>query len=196
MRRKWALRFVPSSSDHNDFIRKVEKYQNSLLAQSQEHNEEASEQAEAISDLLSKAPYYAINQEFDRLKGDRKHDFPWYKPSGPNSIADMAERFGYGAEYEVFYSQYSQIMHASSQLDNVKFANGSITFEPIRKLDRLRPILNVGIGISIKAFKTVLNKYRPQEIENFSKKYAKDWRDAFLSIKDVTYKVNHETLDF
>lgn len=196
LRRKWALRFVSSSADHNNFIKKVEKYQESLLARSQEHNDEASEQADAISNLLSKEPYHEINQEFDRLKGDRKYDVPWYKPAGPSSIADMAERVGYGAEYEVFYSQYSQIMHASSQLDNVKFANGSITFEPIRKLDRLRPILNVGIGFSIKAFKTVLNKYRPQEIQNFSEKYAKDWRDAFLSIKDVTYNVNHQTLDF
>jgi len=196
LRKKWALRFVSSSADHSDFIRKVEKYQESLLARSKEHNDEATEQAEAISNLLSKAPYHEINQEFDRLKGNRKYDVPWYKPAGPNSIADMAERIGYGAEYEVFYSQYSQIMHASSQLDNVKFENDSITFEPIRKLDRLRPILNVGIGFSIRAFQIVLSKYRPQEIENFSRKYAKDWRDAFLSIKGVAYNVNYQTLDF
>jgi hypothetical protein len=196
LRRKWALRFVSSSADHNDFIRKVEKYQESLLARSQEHNDEASQQAEAISNLLSNALYHEINQEFDRLKGNRKYDVPWYKPAGPNSMADMAERVGYGAEYEVFYSQYSQIIHASSQLDNVKFANNSIIFEPIRKLDHLRPILNVGIGFSIRAFKTVLSKYRPQEIENFSRKYTKDWRNAFLSIKGVTYNVNHQTLDF
>jgi hypothetical protein len=196
LRRKWALRFVSSSTEHNDFIRKVEKYQESLLARSQEHNEDARQQADAISNLLSQAPYHEINQEFERLEGSRKFDVPWYKPGGPNSVADMAERVGYGAEYEVFYSQYSQIMHASAQLDNVKFMDDSITFEPIRKLDRLRPLLNVGIGFSIRAYKTVLKKYRPQEIENFSRKYAKDWRDAFLSIKGVSYNVNHHSLDY
>ena len=192
MRRKWTLRFVTSSKEHEDFSKKVDKYKNSLLARIDENNDDAKQQADAIDALLAQEPYVLINHEFERLKGDRKFDVPWYSPNGPSSIADMATRVGYGAEYESFYSRFSQIMHASTQLDHVKFESDTVTFEPIRKLDRLRTILNVGIGFSIKAYRIVLNHYRRQELENFSRKYVQQWRDTFLSIKEVSYNVQHQ----
>lgn len=63
--------------------------------------------------------------------------------------------------------------------------NDSTNFEPIRKLDRLRPLFNVGIGFSIIAYKTVFKKYRPQEIENFSRKFARELQDAFFRSKNL-----------
>ena len=195
-RRNWALRFSSSSTEHSDFIRKVDKYKDSLLARIQEHDADVRQQSDSITDLLSKEPYLAVNQEFDRLRGTRRFDVPWYKPNGPNSVSDMAERVGCGAEYEIFYSQYSQIMHASAQLANVKLGNDGVVFEPIRKLDRLRPLLNVGIGFSIKTYRTVLKRYRPQEIENFARKYISDWKNEFLSIKSVSYTEELHSLDF
>ena len=195
LRHKWALRFVSSSSEHELFSRKVEKYSESLLGRIQEHNDDAKQQADAIDELLGKEPYAEINQNFERLKGRRKFDVPWYKPDGPNSVADMARKVDHGAEYEVFYSQYSQIMHASAQLDNVKFKANSVIFEPIRKLDRLKTLLNVGIGFSIRAYQRILKQYRPEELPNFSKKYSQEWRDAFLTITEVTYNVQHHSLD-
>jgi hypothetical protein len=195
LRRKWALRFVSSTGEHDDFSCKVTKYGKKLFDEMQEREGEAKQQVDAIDDLLAKLPYDQINQEFVRLKGNKKFDVPWYRPGGPNSIADMAAKVGYGAEYEVFYSQYSQIMHASDQLCNVRFGPDSITFEPIRKLDRLKTILNVGIGFSIRTYQSVLRKYRPQELANFSRKYMHEWQKALLTIKEVAYNVQHHSID-
>lgn len=194
-RRMWALKFNSASTEHSDFIRKVDKYKDSLLTRSQEYEAEVKLQSDSITNLLSKEPYHEVNQEFDRLRGSRRFDVPWYRPNGPNSVSDMAERLGYGAEYEVFYSQYSQIMHASAQLNNVKLGKKGVVFEPIRKLDRLRPLLNVGLGFAIKAYRTVLNRYRPEELQNFTRKYITDWQKEFLSITSVTYKEELHSLD-
>lgn len=195
LRRKWVLRFVSSSNEHEDFARKVEKYRDILSNGIEKHSEVARQQADAIDELLGKEPYAEINQGLESLKGDRKFDVPWYTPCGPNSVADMATRVGCGAEYEVFYSKYSQIMHASAQLDNVKFECDSINFEPIRKLDRIKDILDVGVAFSFRAYRTVLKHYRPEELPNFSRKYSQEWQKAFLTIKKITYRVQHHSLD-
>ena len=194
-RRKWSLRFVSSSNEHEDFLRKVEKYSDILSNGMEKHGEVAVQQADAIDELLGKEAYAEINQIFNRLKGDKKFDVHWFTPGGPNSVADMATRVGCGAEYEVFYSQYSQIMHASAQLDNVKFECDTIHFEPIRKLDRIKAILDVGVGFSFKAYRTVLKHYRPEELPNFSRKYLQEWQKAFLTINKIVYRVQHHSLD-
>lgn len=194
-RRKWALKLVPYSNEYEGFSRKVEKYRDSLSNGIEKHSEVAKQQADAIDEFLGKEPYVEINQEFERLKGDNKFDVSWHTPGGPNSVADMATRVGCGAEYEVFYSKYSQIMHASEQLDNVKFENGSIIFEPIRKLDQIKAILEVGVGFSFKAYRTVLKHYRPDELPNFSRKYSQEWQKPFQAINEITYQVQHHSLD-
>jgi len=42
---------------------------------------------------------------------------------------------------------------------------------------------------------TTAVKRRPNEVENFARKYATEWRQAFLSQKKVNYQFVDHTLD-
>jgi hypothetical protein len=193
-RLKWALRFISSTVEHEEFLTKLEKYNGILIDGTEKHKETAQQQVNAINEFLSKEPFAEINREFDRLKKRKKSDVSWYKPSGPNSISDMAKIVGYGAEYAVFYSQYSEIIHASGYLANIKFEANHIIFEPIRKLEELKTLLQVGIYFTIKTYQKILERYRPHELPNFWRKYVSDWRDAFKTIKEVSYNVQYHSL--
>lgn len=145
-------------------------------------------QNDEINKILSSEKYCEINGEFDRLKGTRRNDVPWYQPWGPNSISDLAERLGQGGEYVIFYSNLSNITHSHSIDQMIKYKDDMVIFENIRNLESIDTVISITSSFCYRAFRLILEKYTPSELENFSRKYVEEWRERSLNIPKVEYK--------
>jgi Family of unknown function (DUF5677) len=190
--RLWASRFIAGSAEHNDlemsFKSSTDLPPITSLASIQRMEPEAQKQLAAIDQLLATATYKGINDEFNRLK--RKYDRPWYAPfKGPGSIRQMVRDLNRLGEYDIFYSRLSDVTHSTDVRKHFSVAGTQLTFEPIRQLESIDTVMRFVISKVLHLYRAVLDRYRPDEGTNFDRKYTTEWRDAFLSIPSVKYKV-------
>ncbi|GAH32376.1 unnamed protein product [marine sediment metagenome] len=143
---------------------------------------------EDIERILKQDNFIDINEKYEkmRIKKTGEEAF-WYKAYGVKSLRQIAEMVGRLAEYEIFYPAGSDVTHSTSYRDHVRFHEGMITFEPIRKLEGADSVLQNIIGIALSSYKSILKNYRYGELSHFKKKYIQDWRDGFQNITHVTY---------
>jgi hypothetical protein len=191
--RTWMRRMIPSTEEQKTFEETIKDLN---LSQNREMQEEARKHGAAIDAMLLKDEYKDINTEFDKMRKSRRdYDQPWYRPSGAKSIADMAKRLGMKPQYDLFYSQFSEIAHSQAFRKHIMIKGQGIVFEPIRQLEGIRPFLTIVLSLAIRIYQSILKEYRAGELPNFSRKYVEEWRSRFLSIKDVKYTVsNHTTI--
>lgn len=137
--------------------------------------------------ILTNQKNKPISDEFDKLK--KKHfDVAWYRPAGPNSIADMVSRLDLESEYEFFYSQFSDITHVGAFDKHVKFDGNAVIFEPLRSPENIDTLVNVVASLAFRLFRLIINKYSPNEMTTFTHNYVSEWRNRFLSIPKVVIK--------
>jgi len=190
-RRMWLRRMVPKTDEQKRFEEAIKELN---LSQDQPMQEEARKQLAAIDKVLSKDEYKEINAEFDKMKRrGRDYDQPWYRPSGARSLADMAARLGVKPQYDIFYTQFSEIAHSEAFAKHILIKEQGIVFEPIRQLERVRTFLTIVLSLAIRIYQLILKEYRPEELSNFGRKYLEEWRLRFHTIKDVKYTVSRHT---
>jgi len=189
--RTWASRVIPTTNEHKRFEKAVEQLK---LSQDQEMQREAVKQVAAIDELLSKNEYKEINAAFDKMrKAGRDYDQPWYRPCGANSIADMAEQLGIKPQYDIFYSQFSEIAHSEAFRKHISVKGEGIVFEPIRQLEGIRSFLTIVLTFAFRIYQSILKEYRPGELSNFGRKYLEEWRSRFQNINDVKYTISQNS---
>jgi len=119
--------------------------------------DEIQEQIISLENLLQSETYRDINNEFERLQNKKTGiDADWFKPWGPKSRYMMAKDLGFGAQYTMFYGQYSEIMHATVTSRHIEFKDERITFIPIRQLEGIKTLLQPIITCSFYIYQTVL----------------------------------------
>ena len=187
-KRVWARRAIPGTTEHNHF----RKYTDTLsdmedLPKRAALESEASRQDDDISAILTNSNNNLINDAFDKLK-QRHFDVAWYRPSGPRSIGDMAKRLKLDAEYDVFYSQFSDISHAGAFEKHVKFDGKAVIFEPIRSPEGIQTVVKVVATLAFRVFRLIIAKYFPQDMHSFKQSYITHWRTRFLSVPEVVVK--------
>ena len=186
-RKRFGIQRIISGTPEQDlFQHTIDKSPYKFKLPFAEKSEEFQEDLESIDKTLNHPEFKKINEEFDRIKR-RSYDKPWYTPWGPNSISDMAQRLGFELEYDIFYTQLSEISHSQSLDSQVSFKEERIRFEPIRNLKEIDTILRMTLGMAVDIYRLILNHYRPSEIVNFNKKHMEEWRERFLKIKKVNY---------
>lgn len=128
-----------------------------------------------------------VNSLFDQMVSNSGKDVEWYKPFGVNSIRGMAIDLGDEATYKVFYAQYSQATHGLSLDHQMHFhaAEQEVVFDHIRTLDKVDQIFQMTFNYAMKVYRHTLSQYRPGEIDAFNRRYAEEWRNAFLNIPKV-----------
>jgi hypothetical protein len=179
---------ILTTDEHKRFEKAIEQLK---LRQNLEMQEEAKKQVAAIDKVLSKDEYKEINAEFDKMRRpSRDYDQRWYRPCGAKSIAHMAELLGMKPQYDIFYSQFSEIAHSEALRKHILVKEQGIVFEPIRQLEGIRTFLTIVLTLAFQIYRSILKEYRPDELSNFSKKYVEEWRSRFRSIKDVKYTVS------
>jgi hypothetical protein len=191
-RRKWDNRVIPGTTEHADFQHAL---QHLPIFQSASPNDQqsvqrfqhkATEDVAQIDQLLNSPSYKAINDGFDNY-WNHSYDPPWHAPCGVQSIRQLAEELDLLHEYEVLYSSLSSVTHSSCFKQHVAVQADSIVFEPIRYLESIDFVLNLAFSISFRVYREVLQFYRPGEVENFNRKYIEEWREAFTTIRRVSY---------
>jgi hypothetical protein len=80
------------------------------------------------------------------------------------------------------------LTHGLAFDQQVRFSDKKVVFEPIRNLTGIDEIFRSTITFALSIYRSVLRHYRPDEENNFNRKYITEWRDRFLSIKKVEYK--------
>lgn len=100
----------------------------------------------------------------------------------------MARRLGLAAEYDFFYSNFSDISHAGAFDKHVKFDGSAVIFEPIRSPEGIRPVINTVATLAFRVFRLIIAQYFPEEMPSFTQTYVSRWRTRFLSVPDVISK--------
>jgi hypothetical protein len=187
--RLWALRLKAGTTEREIFSKTFQYLEKHLKATDLENVEkQAKEGLSKIDALLTRNGWKEINLEFERRK-DKKTgaESYWYKMLGITSIRQLAEKVGRLGEYDLFYSRSSEVMHATSYRDHIQFGKGTISFEPIRQVKDMHNLLRFITSVAISSYISVLKHYRRGELSNFTRKYMRDWRGAFLNIPTVSY---------
>jgi len=193
---KWAKRGIVGSEQQEVFFNAVDDFAKVFSEEVDLKQDEIQESISSLENLLNGDSYREINDEFEKMKSKKTGlDVDWFRPWGPKSRYQMAKDLGLGAQYTIFYDQYSAIMHGTVTGKHIKFKDEHITFIPIRHLEGIKTLLQPVITYSFYIYQTILGHFRPSERENFARKYATEWRKRFHSIKSVKYRVKTEFLD-
>lgn len=137
---------------------------------------------------LSNPELASVNDLFESRMAHSGKDVEWYKPFGVNSIRDMAKQLGDEGTYKVFYTKYSQLTHGQSFEQQLHFdtANSVVVFDHIRTLQSIDEVFQMTLSFAFGIFRTVLEKYRPDELNAFNRKYMEEWQKPFMSIPKIT----------
>jgi hypothetical protein len=112
----------------------------------------------------------------------------WHALCGVQSIRQIAKTVGRLPEYELFCAKGSQITQSASYKDHLRFVGKRMIFKHVRQLESVNELLNFLVVTAITSYKHTLMRYRPGEVQAFSRKYLEDWRGPFLAIKSVNYE--------
>lgn len=186
--RLWALRSIQGTPEEADFDHIPKSIGLDIHANNPNLGHEAKKQLLEVNKILAQPGFKEIDHEFEKCKGKRKIDLPWYElVGGVKSIRQLAQAVGRLAEYETFYSKGSKITHSASFRDHIIFGNKNVQFKPIHHLEGIEILLSFIFGVAIQSFLRTLRYYRPSELPRFSQKYVEEWRKPYRTIKSVEY---------
>jgi len=189
--RLWALRLLQGTPERDGYMHVIGYLD---LDSKPDLQTRAQQELDTINMALSQANFIDINAEFERLLNSNRPnvDPSWHDPLGPRSVRSIAEKVQRLHEYDTFYSQTSEIMHSSSYRDHISFSSGQqMALHPIRNLENFTVIVGTTVPMVLVTYRTILNHYRHEELENFSLKFVNDWRTVLngLQSRAVTYDV-------
>ena len=186
--RQWTRRGVSDDPEQKTFYANLGNFAEAMEPTRRKLTDMAPEQLRKIDQFLAKEPYAQVDAEFEKAKGGRQHDLPWHAPLGESSVRGIAKALGRLHEYEVFYVQMSEMMHASRYEPHIKIQKGIINLEPIRHLEGLATTLRFTLSIALYTYRKVLEHYRPGQLAEFSGRYVRDWREPFMNMPVIQYE--------
>jgi len=190
--RIWASRSQPGSPEWQEFLSVVNDF--GIRIHDELRDSDKTKILE-IDQALSQPKYLGINKEFDEHRKGKRYDPAWYAPllaAGQRNLGALSKAVGRESQYRLLYSGASEVMHASNYGHHVKFADGKLTLVPIRFLEGLDIVLSFSLSTAIQTYRTVLKRYRPDELSNFARKYVENWRNEFRNMPKVKYRSDPE----
>jgi hypothetical protein len=188
--RLWSLRILEGTFEQREFAADIQDLAPSLNFERPEMQQMAKESLSRIDKILNQDNFKPINSEFELIRKKRGREVYWYQPLlKRSSLRRIAKDVGRSSEYVFFYERGSKVTHSASYKEHVKFSKGgAFTFEPIRNLSEIKGLLNSIMTTAIHTYRLIVNRYHYGEMQNFTRKYIKDWRQSFLNIPSVDYK--------
>lgn len=188
-KRLWESRYIQGSGEREAFSHVFEYLEGYMAPENPQLVDEIKKDIEDVERVLQQDNFVVINEKYEemRIKKTGEEAF-WYKAYGVRSLRQIAEIVGRLVEYEIFYPAGSEVTHSTSYREHVRFHDGMIQFEPIRKLEVADSVLQNIMEIALSSYKSILSHYRYSELSHFKRKYLQDWRDGFLKITHVSYK--------
>jgi hypothetical protein len=188
--RLWSLRILGGTYEQREFTADIRDLASHLNFESPDTQQMAKRLLSNVEKILNQESFKTINSRFDAFKNKKKREPYWYQLiQERSSLRRLAKNVNRGSEYVFFYERGSKATHSASYKDHVKFSKGgAFVFEPIRNLSEIRFLLQFIIAIALQTYISIINKYRHGELQNFTRKYVKDWRQSFMQIPSVEYK--------
>ena len=153
--------------------------------QSDEVQQLAKKRIEDIEEELNKTELIPIYASFKNGKVNR-----WYKPLNVKSLRHLTEILNCKDEYLFIYDTCSKIVHSSSYEYHISSTGDTVGFKTIRNPENIIMLLSFLIPLILRIYRYILKFYRPEEIENFKRKYIEEWRSKFLIILQTEFKYN------
>ncbi|MFC1836894.1 DUF5677 domain-containing protein, partial [Thermodesulfobacteriota bacterium] len=141
--------------------------------------------------VLSQRELIGINEQFEELfhRGKRKREPKWYEPLRMSSIWRLAKAVDCENEYQIVYSEASDVVHSNTYRHHISFASGNNVFlEPIRSLEKIVDLSSLISTRVLKTYRVILQEYRPSEVSNFNHKYKEHWRPRFDEMNRLRIK--------
>jgi hypothetical protein len=180
--RKWALRATPNTQEHEKFMGTYKEFDFAQAVNWDKLAEIAKTNLSAINSVLTQPSLKPINDVIEKTKQNE-----WYKVLGMQSIKLIAKEIGELAIYDLFYTKFSDVMHASSYREQIEIENNHISFEPVRYLADAQVVILLCCHVALHGYRAILERYRMGELPNFKQKYIMDWRESMLNIPSVNY---------
>jgi Family of unknown function (DUF5677) len=186
-KRAWAKRITPGTAEAAEFQAVANDFQLDVHKDRPTLQAEVAAQLVDLDRVLSTPTMSAINALYDKLRRRRRHDAEWYELDGAKSIRDIATQVGRVHEYDYFYSRGSTIAHTGSYADHLHFADGQVRMKPVRHVADVYALINFIVFTALRSFRVLLLRYRPGEVNAFTKKYQEDWRNAAMNVPKINY---------
>jgi phage FluMu gp28-like protein len=179
--RLWANRTIKGTSEEKAFAAISESLGLDIHARRPTLAADAEKHLKEVNQVLAQSSFVEIDKEFEKKKqqSSRRHEPKWHSLCGAQSIRQIAITVGRLPEYELFYAKGSQITHSASYKDHLRFAKGKVIFKHVRQLESINELLNFVVTLALMSYRHTLMRYRPGEVQAFSRKYLEDWRSPF-----------------
>ncbi len=168
----------PGSQEHQELLRQAPPGFADDIREP-ERISAAKNRTRELDETIEENPEFReINVQFDAYKKEKnlRHEPIWYSPGGgPRSLRGLAEELGRLTSYDVLYSQWSQVQHASRTRGNIQIPErGKLMIEPIRSLDGLDDNLFHARQIAERVSCLIVDEYRPDD--PFRSKMQNEWK--------------------
>ena len=191
--RQWARRGVLDDPEQKTFYKNLGDFAEAMEPTRHKLADVAPERLREIDEFLAKEPYAQVNADLEKARRGRQYEATWHAPLGEASVRGIAKSLGRLHEYEVFYVQTSEMMHASRHAPHIKIRKGNIKLEPIRHLEGLATTLRFTLSVVFHTYRNILQYYRPGQLAEFNNRYVRDWREAFMHIPEIRYEGSSDT---
>ena len=148
-----------------------------------------------IRATLSHLRLSGINSLYQKKRGNRPFDPKWYELLDHKSIWQIAKVLKQGTAYELWYNGGSQVIHAQSPTQHWSVQGDFAALKAVRHLEDAHAVKG-GVGfIALRAYRLVIERYLPNEVQSFQQKYLSDWRKPFRSEVKVQYEFSGLTAE-
>jgi hypothetical protein len=140
----------------------------------------------ALTTMLKRPDFAAVEAEWIRTKGASKLDPHWYQLfNGPRNIKQLAKTTGNIGSYYLFYSAWSSTVHASDALQNLsKNHAGKAVLRPLRYPVDLQLVTKLTVTYLLAVALELSQEYLPDPVRNaeFAKNYLQSIRSRYLQL--------------
>jgi uncharacterized protein DUF5677 len=176
-KRRWANRAIRGTPERKAFLRDLRgmPFKDPFASTSQQRVARA--EAARLNAKLNDQRYRKWNARFDRI--ELKRHAAWYDPLFPRRkhLRDICGILHRRHEYRSIYEVGSEEMHGARMGAHLEVPeNGTMLITPLRESSDFPFVVKALSGIAIHTYRKTLEHYRPDEVENFVRKYVADWR--------------------
>lgn len=125
--------------------------------------------------LLKKPLYRETAAEYEVVRKNSRNP-RWYQLfGGPRSVEQLANQVKMPEFYELLYRSWSGVAHATDVVaGKVSSREGVTQIHQIRSPERVESVYSIAIGLSIRIYKVIMDKYVPDGLNTIQKWYTAD----------------------
>lgn len=135
---------------------------------------------------LARDPLVPVEQEWQSTakRLGRKH-LDWFSLwGGPTSVEGLAQHLNFAASYQVFYRDWSGLVHAADGLSRLSLGPGEATLRPLRDTTALYEVALMAVLLGIRALRKVFGFYFPDRQSDLKQWYLSSMRSGIHRILD------------